>query len=396
VSAPALELRGVGKSYRRGGARSLRKRFLGGALPVHSVQVLRDVDLTVRRGEAIGVIGRNGGGKSTLLRVAAGLTTPSTGTVHRTAAVSGLFTLSAAANGELSGADNAVTAAVLAGLTPRQARARLGQIADFAELDEEILDEPLRTYSEGMKLRLAFAAAATMDPDLLLIDELLAVGDLGFQEKCLSHVEHLRDRGCALLIASHVMPHLRRLVTGVVWLRSGEVHAQGPADELLDAYERSQDEESGPPQQLSEGGYRRGTGQVLISGVSCLNAQDAPVEAILLGDRLTVRVEYDKDARVTAAAVSVSLRRVGTDVRIVDITTGDSGVGAVPLRDAGSITLTLERLDLEPGEYWVDVGIYSADWETVYDYRWDWARLVVLGPTGTNGFVQPPHRWATT
>jgi lipopolysaccharide transport system ATP-binding protein len=305
-----------------------------------------------------------------------------------------LFSLSASANGDLSGADNAVTAAVLAGLSPEQARGRLEQIADFAELDEAILREPLRTYSEGMKLRLAFAAAATTQPELLLIDEVLAVGDIGFQEKCLSHLEQLRDRGCALLVASHVMDHLHRLATGVVWLRGGKVHAKGDANELLDTYERSQDDKGGPPQPLSGGGYRRGDGQVLIDVVSCIASQDTPAGTTRLGAGLTVRLAYRRDAPVTFAHFSVSLRRVGTDLRLVDVTTGASGGGTVLLQDSGTVTLTLDRLDLEPGDYWVDTGVYSEDWETVYDYRWDSVHLAVLG-SSTNGWVQPPHRWNT-
>ena len=389
-----LEMRGVGKRYRRGGARSLHNRFMGRTQPVHWVEVLRDVDLTLHPGETVGVVGRNGGGKSTLLRLAAGLTTPSSGTVRRVGAVSGLFTLNPAANGDLSGADNAVTAAVLAGLSPQEARRRLGAIAEFAELDESILEEPLRTYSEGMKLRLAFAAAATTRPDLLIIDELLAVGDLGFQEKCLNHVEALRNQGCALVIASHVMSHLRRLATDVLWLVGGEVQARGPAGELLDAYERSLDEGVGPPQQMADGGYRRGTADALITGIACRGTHEGAAGIVVLGHGVTVHVDYRRDAPIANAHVSVSLRAVGSDVRVVDLTTGNSGVGTVPLSDTGTLSLALDRVDLEPGEYWVDVGLYSPDWETVYDYRWDWAKLVVHGTRSSNGAVQPPHRWA--
>ncbi len=388
-----LELRGVSKRYRRGGARTLRRRLMGGGTPTHWEWVLRDVDLTVRRGQAVGVIGRNGAGKSTLLRVAAGLTTASSGSVHRSAAVSGLLTLNASASGELSGAANAVTAAVLAGLSPQQARARLPQIADFAELDDSILREPMRTYSDGMKLRLAFAAAATTEPDLLLIDEVLAVGDIAFQEKCLDHVQHLRDRGCALLVASHVMPHLRRLATGVLWLRAGTVHARGDADELLEAYERSLDEMAGPPRELPGGGFRKGTGDVLLTGISCVGTQDAPPGSTFLGGSLTVRLDYLRQAAVRSAHFGLSLRRVGTDVRLVDLTTDASGAGPVQLQDEGRITVTLDRLDLEPGAYWVDAGVYSGDWETSYDYRWESVRLLVVG-LASNGPVQPPHRWS--
>lgn len=396
MSKPVLELEGVGKRYRRGGATTLRQRFTGGAGRSRWEPVLHDVDLTLRPGEVVGVVGRNGGGKSTLLRIAAGLTRPSSGTVHRHAAVSGLLTLNASANDELSGADNAVTAAVLAGLSPRQARSRLGDIGEFAELDEATLHEPLRTYSDGMKLRLAFAAAAVTDPELLLIDEVLAVGDIAFQEKCLTHVERLQERGCALLVASHVMGQLRRLATDVVWLRSGTVHARGPAAEVLDAYERSLDERAGPTQELPDGGYRKGDGRVLVTGISCTGAQDAPAGATVLGGGLTVRIRYRTvDDSVTSGLFSVSLRRVGTDAPVVDLTTEASRAGSVPLAGTGEVTLTLDRVDLEPGAYWVDAGIYSLDWEVPHDYRWDSVKVLVLGTT-TSGSVQPPHRWSAT
>jgi lipopolysaccharide transport system ATP-binding protein len=392
VTAPRLELRGVSKRYRRGGARSMRQALSGRATPAHWEMVLRDVDLTVHPGEVIGVVGRNGGGKSTLLRVAAGLTQPTTGTVRRRADVSGLLTLNASASGDLSGADNAVTAAVLAGLSPRQARARLPEIGEFAGLDDAVLREPLRTYSDGMKVRLAFAAAVFTNPDLLFIDEVLAVGDISFQEKCLTYIEQLRDRGCALLVASHVMEQLRRLSTGAVWLREGSVYAAGAADEVLDSYERSMDERSGPPREALDGGYRKGTGAVVIETISCAG-REGSAGSTLLGSALTVRFDYRRHASAAAQAhASVCLRRVDTGADVIDLTTEGSGAGPIELSDSGQVSLTLDRVDLEPGAYWVDAGLYSLNWEDVYDYRWDAVQVRVLG-AGTSGAIQPPHRW---
>ncbi|WP_167584393.1 ABC transporter ATP-binding protein [Kineococcus rubinsiae] len=393
MGEPVLDLRGVAKSYRRGGPRSLRERFTGSAGRAVRVDVLHGIDLTVHRGEVVGVVGRNGGGKSTLLRVAGGLTAPSAGTVHRRAAVSGLLALGAATAGELSGADNAVTAAVLAGLDPAQARARLPAIGEFAELDAATLAEPVRTYSDGMRLRLAFAAASVTEPDLLLVDEVLAVGDMAFQEKCLAHVEALRRRGCAVLVASHVMPHLRRLATRAVWLRAGTVHAEGPAAIVLDAYERSLDERAGTPQALGDGGFRKGEGSVLLRAIACTGADgsDGTVER---GGALAVSLTYERVTAVPRAHFGVSLRRVGEQDALVDLTTEASGAGAVPLADAGRVSLVLDRVDLAPGEYWLDAGIYATDWEVPHDYRWDTVRVVVSGPAGS-GPVQPPHRWST-
>lgn len=395
MSGARLELRQVGKRYRKGGPTSLRQRIAGTAGRAHWVDVLTGIDLTVRPGEVVGVVGRNGGGKSTLLRVAAGLTSPSTGVVRRNAAVSGLLALNASVSGDLSGADNAVTAAVLAGLAPRQAKARLGDIAEFAELDEATLREPLRTYSDGMRLRLAFASAAVTEPDLLLVDEVLAVGDIAFQEKCLAHVAMLRDRGSAVLVASHVMDHLRRLATEVVWLRGGTVHGRGPAAELLDAYERSLDERAGPTQELGDGGFRKGVGSVQLTSISCRGTEGEPVGSTSHGGALRVLLAYRRHEPVQRAHFSVALRRVGSDAPVIDLTTEASGAGAMPLTDEGSVSLSLDRLDLEPGAYWVDAGIYSVDWEVPLDYRWDTARLLVTGST-SSGPVQPPHRWASS
>ncbi|WP_175471618.1 ABC transporter ATP-binding protein [Geodermatophilus telluris] len=355
--------------------------------------MLDDVSLSVRPGQVVGVVGRNGGGKSTLLRIASGLTTPTSGTVRRRAAVSGLLTLNASASGELSGADNAVTAAVLAGLSPAEARRRLPDIRDFAELNDATLHEPLRTYSDGMKLRLAFAAVAVTRPDLLLIDEVIAVGDLSFQEKCLTHVEGLRDRGSAVLVVSHVMSQLRRLATDAVWLRSGRVHARGTAAEVMDAYERSMDERAGPPVPLASGGYRKGTGQVLITSITCTGTQDTGPGTTALGGGLSVAVEYRRQVPADSAHFGVSLRRAGTDTALLDLTTDGSGAGAVPLHDDGRVVLTVDRLDLEPGTYWVDAGIYATDWEVPFDYCWDATQVRVLG-VPSHGPVQPPHRWA--
>jgi len=391
VTAPRLELSGVGKRFRRGGATSLQQRFLGRGTRGQWVTALHDVDLAVGPGEIVGVLGRNGGGKSTLLRVAGGLTRASSGSVQRHAAVSGLLTLNGSASGDLSGADNAVTGAVLAGLSPRAARGRLPEIAAFAELDDAVLREPMRTYSDGMKLRLAFAAAAMTDPDLLLIDEVLAVGDIAFQEKCLTHIERLRDGGTALLVASHVTSHMRRLATRAVWLRGGTVVADGPPSEVIDEYEASLDERAGAPQDLAGGGFRKGTGEVRIAGITSTGSQGAGPGATRLGGGLTVTVAYHREASVTHANFSVSLRRVGGDVKVVDLTTEASGA-AVPLADEGSISVAIDRLDLEPGTYWLDAGIYSKDWEVPYDYHWDAWRVHVLG-TGTSGILQPPHAW---
>lgn len=392
-SRPVLELDGVSKSYRAGRPTRLQD-LLQRRPPAAEHLVLSGVDLAVHEGDVVGLVGRNGGGKSTLLRLAGGLTTPTTGTVRRHVPVSGLLTLGATASAELTGRDNAVTAAVLAGLSPARAARLVPAIAAFAEL-EHALDEPLRTYSDGMRVRLAFSAAVLTEPRLLLVDEVLAVGDLAFQEKCLAHIEHLAQEGCAVVVASHVLEHLRRVCGRVVWLRGGSVRADGPAAEVLEAYRRSADEHSGPPQQADGGGYRKGTGEVRLLAARCLDDDGREVRTIPAGAGLTVELEYERTGGVDLAVFGVSLRRTDQERAAVDVTTDGSGAGPVRLGRTGRVSVTFDRLDLAPGAYVVDHGAYAADWEQVYDYRWDALTVTVAGHRGSAP-LQPPHRWGTT
>ncbi|NAZ86842.1 Wzt carbohydrate-binding domain-containing protein, partial [Kineococcus indalonis] len=154
--------------------------------------------------------------------------------------------------------------------------------------------------------------------------------------------------------------------------------------------ERSLDERAGAPQELGEGGFRKGEGSVLLTAVTAGGAGGGG--AVEHGGALAVRLDYRRTRPVERAHFSVALRRVGTDTSLVDLTTEASGAGTVALADRGAVELVLDRVDLAPGEYWVDAGAYAGDWEVPYDYRWDSVRVVVAGPGGS-GPVQPPHRW---
>lgn len=191
---------------------------------------LRGVSLEVPRGQSLGIIGANGSGKSTLLRIIAGLTTPTRGSVAVTGRLATLLELGAGFHGQISGRENAILNAVLLGLGLQEARERLPAIVAFAEL-EEFIDEPMRTYSAGMFLRLGFAVAVHVQPEVLLVDEVLAVGDAEFQQKCFAHIEGLRWEGVTIVIVSHDLPAVERFTDRVMLMERGEVIAEGrPAD----------------------------------------------------------------------------------------------------------------------------------------------------------------------
>jgi ABC-type polysaccharide/polyol phosphate transport system ATPase subunit len=196
---------------------------------------LRDVSLEVPKAQSLGVIGANGSGKSTLLRIMAGITRPSSGSVAVEGRVAALLELGAGFHDQISGRDNAILNAVLLGLSLQEAKDRIDEIIRFAEL-ETFIDEPMRTYSFGMFLRLGFSVAVHVRPEVLLVDEVLAVGDAEFQAKCFSHIENLRAQGVTIVIVSHDLPAVERFTDRVVLIEHGGIVADGPPDEVVGLY----------------------------------------------------------------------------------------------------------------------------------------------------------------
>ena len=208
------------------------------SMTAHRFFALDDVSLEVRRGEAVGVIGANGSGKSTLLGLIAGVIGPQAGTVEVHGRVAPLLELGAGFHYELTGYENIVLNGVLMGLTRRQVAARMEAIVAFSGL-ESFLNEPLRTYSSGMVARLGFSVAVHLDPDILLVDEILAVGDTHFQAKCFDRLEEFRRQGTTFVIVSHALADVRALCDRVIWLAGGKIMMQGKPDEVIAAYEKS-------------------------------------------------------------------------------------------------------------------------------------------------------------
>ena len=199
---------------------------------------LDDVCLDVRQGEAIGIIGGNGSGKSTLLGLIAGVIRPQTGTVQVHGRVAPLLELGAGFHYELTGRENIVLNGVLMGLTRREVQERMEAIVAFSGLADS-LNEPIRTYSSGMVARLGFSVAVHLDPEILLIDEILAVGDAHFQARCHERLAEFRRHGTTIVIVSHALGEVRRLCDRVVWVEAGRITMQGDPDQVLNAYEKS-------------------------------------------------------------------------------------------------------------------------------------------------------------
>lgn len=243
-AAPVIEFDHVTKRYavgwkRAGGLKNLVLNPKSSLQQLHrpSGDVLSDVSLRVNAGEAVGIIGPNGAGKSTLLALIAGVIRPTRGTVRVSGRVAPLLELGAGFHPELSGRDNIVLNAVLLGLTRGEAHARVAQIMAFAELEQEI-DAPVRVYSSGMLARLGFAVAAHLSPDILLVDETLAVGDAAFQAKCIAKLADFKRRGATIICVSHALDQIVQVTERVVILMHHAIQFDGDADAALACYKR--------------------------------------------------------------------------------------------------------------------------------------------------------------
>jgi ABC-type polysaccharide/polyol phosphate transport system ATPase subunit len=238
----AVRIENVSKIYSRSSRQFLRSavagRFRKTRVEHDRFYALRDVSVSLREGESLALIGPNGAGKSTLLSVVAGLSWPETGTVEVNGRVAALLELGSGFHPDLTGAENIRMNAALLGLSRRRTRERFDQIVDFAGL-AEFIDAPLRTYSAGMTMRLAFSVAMHVEPEILLIDEVLAVGDQSFQTKCIDKILELKNGGRVLICASHVAETLRLLCNRALWLDHGHVVEEGALGAVLGAYEAS-------------------------------------------------------------------------------------------------------------------------------------------------------------
>jgi ABC-type polysaccharide/polyol phosphate transport system ATPase subunit len=237
---PAIALTDVSVRYRVASEsiRSLKEyaiRKLKGRIDHGELLALRDVTLEVRSGERVGIIGPNGAGKSTLFRVIARVRRPSEGRVVVRGRVAPLLELGLGFHGELTGRENVILHGTLLGRSRVDMKERMDRIAEFAEL-EAFLDAPIRKYSTGMVARLAFAAATDVDPDVLLVDEALAVGDERFRAKCHARMAGFRERGKTFLLVSHALDEVRETCTRAIWISEGRIERDGPAAEVCDAY----------------------------------------------------------------------------------------------------------------------------------------------------------------
>lgn len=344
----AIQAVSLGKSFRLGSG---------------TVAALDDVGFEVAAGSALAVVGENGSGKSTLLDVLLGLTPPGAGHVRVEGETAALLELGAGFFHELSGRQNAVQAALLAGSSPAAARDLARRAAEFAELGE-FFDRPVRTYSAGMLMRLGFAIAANLDAPVVVIDEVLAVGDGYFQRKCIERLLELRRAGATLVIAAHDLHALRGLCDRALWLRHGRVAALGPVDEVLAGYEEHLRRRSAAAQAAPG---TSGTGEVVIRRVRLTDGEGVERDEIQSGGTLRIEVEFETRVPLDSPVMGVALFR-DDGVYCYGPNTLFDGVLAGPCDGRYLLTASFDQLPLLGGRYQASVSFY--DREHVYAYAW--------------------------
>lgn len=388
-------------SYRTDKPVTFMQAALAGFRGLKSVEdfwALKNVSFDVSAGEMLGVLGHNGAGKSTLLQLLGSVSFPTKGRIYKRGRVGALLDLGAGFHGDLTGRENIFVTAIVAGLSRREVASRFDVIVEFAEL-KRFVDNPVRTYSTGMKMRLAFAIAVHTNPEILLVDEFLSVGDLAFQSKCLNRISEMKKNGCAIVLVSHDVGQIEQLCDRALWLKRGTVMAYGEPNVVVGQYTmemRTQTQQRTParPSQITRLGTEL---KVNENRFGSLEAEITdviihPSSQLASGDRLHVEIRYLSCRAIERPIFGVDITTVEGET-CFSTNTASTTLEGFCIDSCGSIYLQLDRLDLAGGVYFVDVGIYEANWEYAYDFHWHVYPITVRSTVSQQGLLNPPLEW---
>jgi ABC-type polysaccharide/polyol phosphate transport system ATPase subunit len=432
----AIEVTNASKVYRRYSRRhqftTLKSALLSRSLtrdlrPDETFAAVRDVTVTVRRGRTLGVIGRNGSGKSTLLKLVAGITKPTTGTVHVNGRISALIELGAGFHPEISGRENVFINGIMLGLSKREVARRFDEIVDFAEM-KDFIDAPVKTYSSGMYMRLGFAVAIHVDPDVLLVDEVLAVGDEGFTHKCLDKFAEFKRRGKTILLVTHSLGLVERFCDEALWMDAGSMKAVGDPKRVVGAYitdvEVAEEEQlaagdaraqesaetvspdepssavlpdhpietaEGPADMFRATEGRWGSREIEITDVQLAGEDGTAGHVFHSGEPLTVHIALRSPIENQDFVIGIGIFNAegvccyGTNTSLEDLK-------AVRILGDAEACFNIESLDLVEGTYKLDVAVHKLD-----GYPYDYHRLLytfrVKSRTKDVGIYRPRHAW---
>jgi len=353
---------------------------------------LKDVSLAVPTGKTFGIIGHNGSGKSTLLKTLTGILVPDRGSVSLDGRVSALLELGAGFHPELSGRENVYLNGAILGVRKREIDKRFDDIVEFAGL-EQFIDSPVKNYSSGMFVRLGFAVAVNVDPDVLLLDEVLAVGDEAFQRKCAEKIDQFKRDGRTIVLVSHGLGSVEQLCETVAWLDHGEIQLIGPAAEVISAYRGDSHEAT---KNLDEIGSRWGSGEIQITLVELIDASGDLVESPPTSRPLTIRVHVDAYAPVQDTVLVAKIDQLGGHT-VWQSSTRRNGVSIGRIEKSATIDLNFPSLPLLEGTYELTLAITNQT--EIQPYDW-WERRIRFDvrqfANADQGLVHIPTQWTVT
>lgn len=413
-----ISVQGISKLYRiyDNPVGRLKEIFLRGQRKYHrDFWALRDISFEVPAGETVGVIGRNGAGKSTLLQIIAGVLQPTEGAVTVEGRLTALLELGSGFNYEYTGRENILLAGQILGFSEAEMKARVDVITQFAEL-EEFVDQPVKTYSTGMIMRLAFAAAIHVDPDVLIVDEALSVGDVYFQRKSLDRIEYFRQAGKTVLFVSHDPRLIQRFCTRAIWIESGRIAMLGEAKEVITAYEafchRLENERLSTQnislqsnESMNEAvvrdlkliGSRWGNGKIKFTNFELINATDEARWVFKTGDSITLQFIVWAEQDYAAPVFAIDVHRYD-GFFIGSINNYDTHPTSLPLkRGENKIRLEIPKLDLPQNVYYLSLKAYTeADaplWPDPADVHNQTYQITVVAEKPQHGLLQFEAKW---
>lgn len=409
----AIDVIGLGKAYRVFPTPPDRLKQLlwrGKRQFFSEFWALHPVSFQVKRGECVGFLGKNGSGKSTLLQMIAGTLDPSHGSFQVAGRLSALLELGAGFNPEFTGRENVILSGALLGIGAQEMQERLPAILEFSELGH-FIDKPVKTYSSGMYVRLAFSAAIHVEPDVLLVDEALSVGDAAFQYKCLQRIETLRSRGMSILFVTHDTAAVRKICNRAGWLDSGRLVDLGNATHVADDYdsfmrERAMVVDDKRPASSEVAPQVQGDIRIVagdekpaiaarIKAVKLLDENGSEIVTVLHGGMLRVSIEYEVLVETAGLVIGAAIFR-NDELYVSGLNTGLDGF-VVPINPGSYVaTLDLPNIQLLGAEYYFKVGVFDQSGMVRWDFLENAKRFKVSGGYVAEGVMVPEHNWSVS
>ncbi|MBB6638138.1 ABC transporter ATP-binding protein [Cohnella thailandensis] len=379
------------------------------------IPIVNDVSFTIKEGEMVGLIGQNGSGKSTLLKLLTQIIYPASGKIQINGRVSSLLELGAGFHPDFTGIENIYMNASIFGLSKKEISKRVDQIIEFSEL-EEFIHNPVRTYSSGMYMRLAFATAINVEPDVLLVDEVLAVGDASFQRKCLNRIKELKNKNKTIVLVTHDHGVVERLCDRAIWLQAGKIREDGPPTQVVNEYlkylaeqDASRETAGAAEEQIVEtaelesieveentldSALRWGSKDIEITGVRTLNRKSSQESLFASVDSMVIEIDYIVRKKLSDTPIFGVAIHTNDRIRVYGTNTQIDEYELDTTIKKGTLQFSIPALQLTEGDYVLDVAVHDTSGK-MFDYHTECKAFRVISRVRDVGIYQMPHEWNT-